>query len=184
MKARLSILGLYNYDDTLFDNLTIPTDTTGAPVLDKDVLVDMICLESAQLATVYPDADVFKAAVKVWSVRKQRTIAKIMAALSTEYAPLENYDRYEDAAEGITNTGTQGTTTQSADSVAAFNSASLEPSAGSTGSSTTTNNLAQDTTRTSHVHGNIGVTTSQQMLTAELGVAVYDAYSTITELFI
>ena len=36
----------------------------------------------------------------------------------------------------------------------------------------------------SHIHGNIGVTTSQQMLTQELELGYWNVYEKITELFL
>lgn len=53
-----------------------------------------------------------------------------------------------------------------------------------TESGTRTHVTAGDTRRESHIHGNIGVTTTQQMIQAELDLRLYDLYDTICRMFI
>ena len=60
-------------------------------------------------------------------------------------------------------------------------------SSGTVGSSSTgTNEVNKDTTytRDAHLYGNIGVTTSQQMLNAELDIGYWNIYNKITDMFI
>ena len=53
-------------------------------------------------------------------------------------------------------------------------------------SNTRTDNLSEktDSTRLGRAHGNIGVTTSQQMLQSELDIARWNIYEQITDLFL
>ncbi len=71
-KAKLSVLGLYSYDSTLFDGLleNLPTYTDEDDVehtLDGEVLRDNILLECAELEVVYPEPEFCKQAIEVWS---------------------------------------------------------------------------------------------------------------------
>ena len=52
------------------------------------------------------------------------------------------------------------------------------------GSRNTTDNIGRNSLRTGRAHGNIGVTTSQQMLQAELDVQRFNIYDQITDLFL
>lgn len=109
---------------------------------------------------------------------------RILEMIDVDYSPIENYDRYEDLNQrknetgnhsntgGGTNTGTETTVEQ----IEGFNSSSFSDS----NKSTRTDNLSHTTTdsgsyvdsgqtiETNHIHGNIGVTTSDQMLSGFL----------------
>ena len=116
-----------------------------------------------------------------------------------EYSPIENYDRTESTTTEKTNTMTHGdqsetvntttgeqiNTTVGQNKVSPFDTPNLVNTDGSditdtegarNDSSTLSRNSYNDTdngveTITSHIHGNIGVTTTQQMLMSERDVA-------------
>lgn len=99
----LSILGLYNYclehDDDLFESLTVPEE------VDKDVLVNNIIMQAAPFETLYPDPDVMKSFIGIWSeanAEKWQKIADLWVE-AQEFNPLENFDRTEE--ETIQNSG-------------------------------------------------------------------------------
>ena len=54
----------------------------------------------------------------------------------------------------------------------------------SSGSKTSSDNMGRRLNKTGRAHGNIGVTTSQQMLQAELDVQRFNIYDQITDLFL
>lgn len=120
--------------------------------LDKITLLISIYEECALLEPRYDTGNAFKFFSDNWFRRKAETISKMLDALAIPYAPLENYDRHED-------------TTRSPDlehefKVSAFNE---------TGYQERNLDIDRGNEKTlSHVHGNIGVTTSQQMLESEL----------------
>lgn len=256
--AKITMLGLetaLNYrNESIFDNLNLPEG------IDKDNVCDNIILEGGEFEVLYADPDFFKVAVGVWSRKHFRTFDKWIKALNIEYAPLENYDRFEswdDTGSETSNLAKQGTTTDNAtgtinntgteydnehlqgsnnitgsssnstegnteNKVSAFDSSSYQPESSvdteNTSSSTTTenstnsndrtltHNKTDDTTtnNTSHgtssdtedytkgttgkhtgrIHGNIGVTTSQQMLQSELDIARFNIVQKITDLFL
>lgn len=199
MLAKLTLIGLNEYykqthpTRTLFDNLTLPNN------IDKDVCVNHILLRYGEFCVLYPDPDFMYDAIKIFSDTYNRTFTKWADALNIEYSPLENYDRFEDwrdIGESIntisSNTADRITNEQTiTKKVSPFennefqnsnqDSASvINDSTGWTGGRTDINT---DNTRTGHTHGNIGVTTSQQMLEAELNISKWNIYENIGKLF-
>lgn len=105
--VNLSTLGLYNWDNTIFDLMTIPTG------LDKTTLVNNLLAETAELEVLYPNPVVFKSLVGVWSAKELDVWNRLYATTQYEYNPIENYNRYEegstDGADTTTHTGTDTT---------------------------------------------------------------------------
>lgn len=87
---KLTTIGLYNYDNTLFENLTFPTG------IDKDIAVNEILMRSGEFEVLYPNLDFFKMQISMWGKKHFRTFDKWVKALSVEYDPLYNYDRTEE----------------------------------------------------------------------------------------
>lgn len=106
--VNLSPLGLYNWDQTVFDLMQIPE------ALDKDTLVDNLLAETAELEVLYPNPVVFKNLVGVWSAKQLDIWNRLYATTQYEYNPIENYNRYEEGSEGgegsTTHSGTDRTT--------------------------------------------------------------------------
>lgn len=92
----MSLIGLYNYDDSLFDNLSLPDD------IDPDLVKGNILMECAELEVIYPDFDFMKGAIGAWSDNEVEIWKKVREMELAEYNPIENYDRYESEVE---NTG-------------------------------------------------------------------------------
>lgn len=200
--ARLTLLGLYKADDTIFDLMVLPEG------IDKDMLINNILLKSSDFEILYPDPNFIKPAIELWSNKWERTFRKWYEALNINYAPLENYDRYEDWTENtdhdhtITNvmngklSGNESNSGNRTGSKSAFDSSSLQPydkddtssstNTSSTADENTTNKLDESTnyTKTGRAHGNIGVTTSQQMLEAELEIDKWNLIEHITDIFL
>lgn len=106
MKANLSIWGMYQYDDTLFDDMYIPTQ------LDRQTLVDNILLECNEMQILYTNWSFLKSAIDAWSKKSLPSWQKIANTLALEYNPIENYDRMESWTDTARHTGTvidQGT---------------------------------------------------------------------------
>ena len=183
-------MGMYNYDSTIFDSLTLPEG------LNKTTAVEEIVMECAELECLYPSVPFFKRAVGIWSATMQSSFARVWSAVNLEYNPIENYDRQEDetttgtrqhSGQDVT-TGSNSDTRTVSDSgsvqnkIAGFDASALvdhdsgTSSRNGTDSTTGTDRtelthgekIADAGTRTSRIHGNIGVTTSQQMLESEL----------------
>lgn len=173
MRATMSVAGLYNYDNTLFDGLTVPDG------MDKDTLVSLILQNTFNIACVYFDGDFLKAAITAWSAANQYKWRTLQASTEFTYNPIENYDR----KESYTNkdSGTVTTEGNGTSYATAFNSDDDKK----TGKSVSAGTSTQDLTHTveGNVHGNIGVTTTQQMIHRERDVANYSVYMVIVEDF-
>lgn len=95
---------------------------------------------------------------------------KLYTLRSIEYQPIENYDRYEDITETGKSKGQSSSNGNSLYSEFPMESP-LKKSVNDTDSNSSANSEANtDTQRKAHIHGNIGVTTSQQMLESEINL--------------
>lgn len=180
MRATISILGLYNLNDTLFDDLVIPEN------MDSDLLIENLVTELAELELIYSDFNFMKFMIGVWSRKELPTWERVYTASTKIYDPIENYDRIEEWNDTVDsnsagNTSLNGNSTVQHD-VAGFNSTALVNASKDTNTESntgfTSDNSSSSGSHTGRVHGNIGVTTSQQMLQSELDIApklnVYD----------
>lgn len=222
--AKLTLIGLNNYDNSLFDNLRFEN-------VDHETMVNTILLNCGEFEVLYPNIETLKNMFTLFSNKWSRTVSKWVSALNTEYKPLENYDRHEkfggsetelengnetrltNGNETITNNGNtvlsrSGTDNNDAENkTSAFNSSDYQPNEKTItqikyGSSdkndvnlnqTRTPNITEirtpniKRTRTpnleNHIHGNIGVTTSQQMLESELKLQYWNLYNKISNIF-
>lgn len=245
-EATLTLVGLYNYDQSLFDNMWFPDDWDEEA---KQTVVYNILAEAANLEVVYPNFDIMKTLIGVWSYKESITWMKLLNAMNAEYDPIENYHRTEERTDTIsgsdthsgddktTESGTDTDTESGTDTVADSGTDSTSTS----GTDTTTNyvtsydsnsfqahdksdllhgagesitygksegttyghkhtlgyghintlthgeKITKDYTNGSSVeaYGNIGVTTSQQMLEQEIELAPkLNLVNYITESFI
>lgn len=212
MTPLISIRTLYLADSTLFDNILLPekpdwwdddpeSDTFNGYWINinKDRVVERILMEFSELNCYYSSPLFMKAAINTWSNIENIKWQRMNEALSTSYKPLENYDKkgkivvtrnlenntdnHFHSQNEVINKGvgynsgelvinsevdTQTYSPNDIGGVAANRAHSAD-----TGTLTT-----EDTT-----HGNIGVTTSQQMLLSELEIAAVTVYDKIIESF-
>lgn len=91
---RMTLIGLYNYEQTfdvdLFKNLTLPEG------YDKPTFINSLLLEHGEKCVLYTDPDFFMQAIGMWSSKYSLELSRIHEALTAEYNPIWNYDRYED----------------------------------------------------------------------------------------
>lgn len=214
--ATLSIMGLYQHDNTVLDLMQFPEGMTAE---EKQTIKDNILIECAEFEFLYPSPVVAKSIIGIWSKKELPYWQRVYNAANLEYNPIENYRRNEtetvdddrtiqhsgsdvNRASG-SDTTTGSSTSNEADSgndtvahnVTGFDSNTLVPNTQdvttygretdttASGSNETAygrtdtyqhgEKIEHDgsTTRTVLAYGNIGVTTSQEMLTAEMEVA-------------
>lgn len=174
------IRALYDWDSTIFDNMTLPTDSEGVAVTSKENIVDTILFKFGDAPLFCPDPDVMKYYIAKWSARRQSQWNRFYAAISAEYNPLENYDRTEKTTDYFTHGHkvvtnddfTHGLNTEN--QLSADNASTYQPDRKAINSGKDQRDF--DETHSgqdkrdydSRIHGNIGVTTSQQMLQSEL----------------
>lgn len=241
--ATMSVMGLYNWDNTLFDLMQIPE------ALDRQDLIENLLVEFAELEVLYPNPVVMKNLIGVWSNKQLDIWNRLYATTQYDYNPIENYDRQESGTDSGTDTathtgtdsrtetirdgGTEGVSSSVAktgqDSItgtdtkghwkAAFDSAAAGDNDGlvketrdqddgstttvygntETGSSTTTFGKTQSVTEgktygsqlantksgthTLRAHGNIGVTTTQEMIRQQREIEQFNLYDIIIDDF-
>lgn len=212
--ATMSIMGLYNYDETIFDDMILPDG------VNRENFITELLLQLAELEVVYANPDVMKTAIKAWSVSRLHEWNRVYTALTFDYNAL--YNKEGKITETINTTGTNNATVTNSGnntetitnqasgsssgsnihSVSAYNETgfqnaekdeqSAESSSSGSQSVQGTNGSTQTTqgsngsmqSRTLEEAGNIGVTMSQDMLKAEIGVrSEYDITHIIIDEF-
>ena len=214
--ATMSILGLYTYDNTLFDLMCWPNEFTQN---DKQATINNILMEGAELEILYPDVPFMKSAIAAWSYKEKPVWQRIHTASLQEYNPIENYRRNETESietskteqhsgnDTTSHTGTESSTSSNTNTTTGSDSGTIDHKVTGYDSntlvqqsqdSTTGSSSSQDTqsgnsavthntqdqlthgeqiqhtgddARTLLAFGNIGVTTSQEMLSQELDIA-------------
>ena len=162
----MTVLGLYNYNDTIFTSMQLPVG------VDTENVVSNLLMDLAELVVIYPSWITMQRAIADWSKSRVRSWDRMLQALSAEYDPIENYDRREEWTDGANSNGGYQ------NKVAGFN----------VGEQTNSNSSEQHTnssaTHSGRIHGNIGVTMAQQMIQSELDLrAVNDIVQIIVNEF-
>ena len=215
----MTIAGLYNWDETLFDAMDFPKNA------DKQNFIDSLILSYGSCEPLYPDLDFMKnTAIPAWSRKWKNSIEKVYDLLEKlEYNQVENYNRQENWTDSpnITRetqlsgtdinkqTAGQGSTTKQTGTdtneqkVSAFNSTGYDPSEQGimtygnqtqvTTSGANTNEFSYgrkdvntekgSTEHSGRIHGNIGVTTTQQMMESEMSLRKQSFIDYCTGLF-
>lgn len=196
--AQITLNGFYNYRPDLFDGVTLPEG------MDKDTMISLILERSGMLFPFHQQPDYLKVNIRLWFTRKLSAFTKMYTALTSEYNPIENYDRKEEwtdtpdviythngkVKENVTNSGTF----EAENLVSAYNQTGYSPDSKSvqkpaTSTDSTREFMNEQSTEEGtrrhegRMHGNIGVTTNQQMIEAELTLRLYDLYEVIADLF-
>lgn len=87
--ATMTLIGLYNYDNSIFDKIALPE------VLDKETVINAILFNCSEFEPLYPAPDAIKDAIGYWSASKKHGWDKIAYALYREYNPFINFTRDE-----------------------------------------------------------------------------------------
>ena len=192
--ATLSIRGLYLYDSTLFDAMFLPDG------VDKETLVQNLVAELAEVEVIYPSPVVMKPLIGIWSRKELPVWEKLYKTTTLTYDPISNYERNEEWVDSGSTTDTEtnsgSDTANSSDTstttTSAFNSTALEPAQGASGSTTASTSYGHkivnqhdinNITKTGRAWGNIGVTTTQKMITEEREVSQFNIYDFIIDSF-
>lgn len=208
--AKITLYGLEAYmqqnGESLFTSLVLPAG------YDKDTFVDNLIRMSGEFSLIYSDPDFVKDAIKKWGLLHYKTFEKWWAAWTADYNPIHNFDRYEESddnatgvssenSSGTSKSGTSASTLSSSNqnnSVSAFDSSDYSPKeqtkglvneqANTDGESSTSDNKKATKIDTNqhkaHLFGNIGITTNQQMISAEVNMRKrYNPYVLMAELF-
>lgn len=156
-KLSLSIIGLYEYNTDVFAGLNVPEG------MDRQTVIDEILMECGGLELLYPSYTFMKMAISNWSKVEENIWNKLHNSESFDYNPLWNVDaNIVETLDGLGVGSTKG-----------YNEPDwLENDKAKT-----------DNTITTRRTGNIGVTSSQQLIREERDVADFSTYKYIVESF-
>ena len=207
MSSTMSILGLYDYDNTIFDQMALPAEIN----TNKNTLIDNLLMECAEFEILYTDPNFMKYAIKAWSGMMVGIWEKQLATTKFEYDPIANYNRFEfykditDRTDKTTFNSTHKTDYDITDSLTngrtetvsqnSYENAGMVAAAQTANSGTDSNRKAgyeslgrsgDDTvdidntfTHDAHMSGNIGVTSTQDMIKQEREVVLYNMFEII-----
>lgn len=87
-QSMLSLLGMYQYDNTILDNLVLPE----ALESKRSVIKDNLLMESAELEILFPDFSMLKYAIGVWSQKELPVWQELYDTTQYDYNPIWNKD--------------------------------------------------------------------------------------------
>lgn len=177
---------IYNFDPSIFDGVEFPSN------ISVQVFVDSLLMKCGEMPVLYSSPPLLKSLIRVWSKISQYTWTRLAATLTAEYNPIENYDRMEEWADSsinnsrYTNSANNTSSGSTKEQVYGYNDlATPADNSASTSASTSvdTSDSSGNTTSTGsrkgRTHGNIGVTTTQEMLESERRVAMFNFYDAV-----
>lgn len=219
--GRITLWGMYQYEPKLFEGAVLP------PLMNKEIFINYLMRKCGQLFPWQQEPHWLRTNISIWFQGHLEDFDRMYKAMTAEYSPIENYDRYEwskrdydnSGIDTVSDSGTDTLTNSGQDkshadmtsrpnlvnttSVSAFDQETgftpreqIENNGQSTtedestfthgkvestkyGKTQSTNHGHQiDDEYSAHMHGNIGVTTNQQMIEQELALRennnVYD----------
>ena len=227
--AKLSIMGLYNYNPEIFDDLTVPAG------IDKETVIDNILMECYDFELLFPSYNLMKIGIRTWSKTELPIWEKLYNTENLEYNPIWNVDGDitetrevtreksgqdnrvlnivgddNDVTTGVNNTDTVVESSgENTHSEAGYNETNLVITEKDENSSESTTNVdgsftenrsgnhretqnndgsnSENETVGESLHtrrtGNIGVTTTQQMIREERDVVTFSTIKYITDSF-
>lgn len=95
----LDINGMYMLDNSIFDNMVIPSD------INRSELIDMIIYECRELTLSMTSTRILKRAIELWSKKNIYYWNELQKTMHYDYNPIENYDRYELTTDNYKNNG-------------------------------------------------------------------------------
>ena len=199
-QAKISVMGLYQWNNDLFSLMSIPEG------LELDVFVNNLLAEACELELLYPNYEVMKVLIGSWSAKCLPIWEHLYETTQYEYNPIENYNRTDTGrinrsntrVHSGTDTETRTTNSQSDEYIAGFDSVPsgnndglvkndrLENTGGGTNSLAHGEQIADNGLDTTSLtsKGNIGVTTTQKMIREEREIAEFNIYDKMIRDFI
>lgn len=177
---------IYNFDPSIFDGVVFPSN------ISVQDFIDSLLMQCGEMPVLYSSPPLLKSLISVWSHISQYSWTHLAATLTAEYNPIENYDRREEWEDSTTNTSRYTNSANNTSSgstkeqVYGYNNLQT-PADNSASNSASTSADTSDSagtgtsagTRQGRAHGNIGVTTTQEMLESERRVAMFNFYDAV-----
>lgn len=146
--ANLSIMGLYDFDSTIFDLMEFPD---GFTTDQKRNVIYNILVECAEFEFLYPAPEVAKMIIGIWSRKEKPYWNRVYSAAQLEYNPIENYRRNEE--ETINDGRTEEHSGTDSRTMTGQDSTSDNATTTATGSSTSTDTESGTDTTTNKIVG-------------------------------
>lgn len=169
----INIIDLYGVDE-IFKGIEL------AKGIDRDTTINAILDECASYEPVYYDMPLLNNKIRVFFKKNYDVFKRLNDAFNAEYNPIENYDKNMETHNNVdtagthSESGTESNQNTDTNTVSAYDSNTFTNDNQTITNGTNSNSLSgkdnqnEKSDYTEHVHGNIGVTTSQQMLKSEL----------------
>lgn len=151
ISSTLSVLGLTEYRPDLWDEFVIPEG------INKQDLIDDICVETMDLEVLYTNPDFLKKAIGVWSRKELPIWEKLQNTTTLEYNPLWNVEEWREEVRQTVDNGEHADTTSSQRDLTDKIDSSHEDSSTRDLDSTDTINSSRNSSGTNH-----GKSTSSQ----------------------
>lgn len=87
-QTMLSLLGMYQYDNSILDNLVLPEALESR----RSIIKDNLLMESAELEVLFADFAMLKYAIGVWSQKELPVWQELYDTTQYEYNPIWNKD--------------------------------------------------------------------------------------------
>lgn len=185
MDALLSVLGLYELNPDLFSEMVLP------PSLNRETLINNLVMDLAEINTIISDSRVMQLAIKYWSASRVDVWQHLYETTQYDYNPIWNKDGhfYEKETRDLAGSLSGSSTTDDTrtDKRSAYDSTAFQNVEQSTlDSDSTVSNNSTDTgtvERERTEQGNIGLTSTQQLIKEEREIAEFNLYSFIIDEF-
>lgn len=193
MHATVSFLGLYNYDNTIFEDLKVPAG------VDKTLVQNTLMMETADLEVLQPDPVIMRQVLGWFSGRRLDAWTRVHTALSSKYQANTDVDVTETRTPNLSynetrapdltttgqNTGADTTTTKRA----GFNAGNLETAEQmetSLGTGNTIHSTGNETTERTETGSETKTTAgrhqaAQDLIAKELQLAMTDTVEYIVK---
>jgi len=184
-RAKMTILSMYNYDDTLFENLQVPAAVPdkNIPAAVRSVAIAKILLDCAEYEVMYPDIDFMKFAIANWSLVNANKWNKLWYTENIEYDPIANVDAQETETHNLTYGRNLSYGRNDKGNYQGFNSSDYRPVTQQDDTDTENGNTSDTGSITKERHGNIGVTSTQTLIREDREIADYSLYQVIADDF-
>lgn len=153
----ITLNGFYNYDPSILTGLDLPEG------IDEEQLRFTILDNAGMMYPYHQVLPQLGIAIHNWFTQNKDNFARIIAAVSAEYNPIENYDRKEDRTQGRTENRTEDKTGVTSDS---SNSTTGTNSNTTSNSNSTSQRAADNSEAFRNVNKEIGSATSAGNSTA------------------
>lgn len=186
MHGTVSFLGLYNHDNTIFDDLTVPAG------IDKNLVQNTLMMETADLEVLQPDPVIMRQVLGWFSQRRLDAWTRVYTALSSKYQAdtdvevtetrTPNLSYNETRTPDLTTTGQNNGADTTTTKRAGFNAGNLETAEQmetSLGTGNTIHSTGNETTDRTETGSETKTTTgrhqaAQDLISKELQLAMTD----------